>query len=365
MDKLIINTLLLYLLMLFASCQKIDHTYVGSEPVEEVTSQYHDSSLTLLERMKNIDAFSRKEKVYAPHPTDSLITIATNYAMLKKTAYNQKDWKEYALLDQKYMKLCDSIAAQVEKVSIQDSQTVYDLPKTEQRLAKQQTKNPVFHLRMILMILIYLLLILLLIYTYLTHRQEKRQWILRQQQQDLRNKERLTIYEDRIRKYKEQIASKEQTLHSLKEYQKNQDLEIENLNTIHVRLKNELQLLKQKKPLHEIKVAEIAFRNSSLYVRFHDKMVWQPSLEDWQTLFNEIDLIYPTFALTLNNVLPGLTLSENRLCYLLKIQVRPAIIARLLCCSETNITMLRKRLYKKAFNKEATAKEFDKYILEI
>lgn len=112
-------------------------------------------------------------------------------------------------------------------------------------------------------------------------------------------------------------------------------------------LENEIQSLKHKKHIQENRAEEIAFKNSSLYAQFHDKKNWTPAPEDWQALLDKIDLIYPTLASTLSKTLPGSTISEKRLCYLLKIQVKPTVIARLLCCSDTNITMLRKRLYKK------------------
>ena len=175
----------------------------------------------------------------------------------------------------------------------------------------------------------------------------------------------MSIYENQIHDYEEQIALNEQTLHSLKEHLQDQNLKIESLNTMRTHLENEIQSLKHKKHIQENRAEEIAFKNSSLYAQFHDKKNWTPASEDWQALLDKIDLIYPTLASTLSKTLPGSTISEKRLCYLLKIQVKPTVIARLLCCSDTNITMLRKRLYKKAFNKDVPAKEFDRYILDI
>ena len=90
-----------------------------------------------------------------------------------------------------------------------------------------------------------------------------------------------------------------------------------------------------------------AFKNSSLYAQFHDKKNWTPAPEDWQALLDKIDLIYPTLASTLSKTLPGSTISEKTFMLSTVIQVKPTVIARLLCCSDTNITMLRKRLYKK------------------
>ena len=56
---------------------------------------------------------------------------------------------------------------------------------------------------------------------------KKSQLILRQQEKDIQNKERLSIYENQIHDYEEQIALNEQTLHSLKEHLQDQNLKIE------------------------------------------------------------------------------------------------------------------------------------------
>ena len=297
--------------------------------------------------------------------TTRLDTRISAYATLKKIAYKQNDWKQYVLLDQKYTSMHDSLHAQGEMESIRKYQALYDHQETELKLTKEQAKNAVSNLRIIIVMIVCFLVISLSTYAYFKHKQEKSQLILRQQEKDIQNKERLSIYENQIHDYEEQIALNEQTLHSLKEHLQDQNLKIESLNTMRTHLENEIQSLKHKKHIQENRAEEIAFKNSSLYAQFHDKKNWTPAPEDWQALLDKIDLIYPTLASTLSKTLPGSTISEKRLCYLLKIQVKPTVIARLLCCSDTNITMLRKRLYKKAFNKDVPAKEFDRYILDI
>lgn len=83
----------------------------------------------------------------------------------------------------------------------------------------------------------------------------------------------MSIYENQIHDYEEQIALNEQTLHSLKEHLQDQNLKIESLNTMRTHLENEIQSLKHKKHIQENRAEEIAFKNSSLYAQFHDKKI--------------------------------------------------------------------------------------------
>ena len=109
-----------------------------------------------------------------------------------------------------------------------------------------------------------------------------------------------------------------------------------------------------------------AFVNSPLYSRFHDKHeIWIPTAEDWEALSQGVDSVFAGFGAALDESLPHLSLVERRLCYLVKIGVKPGVIARLLCCSDSAVSMYRKRLYEKATGQSGSAKDFDRYISEL
>lgn len=107
------------------------------------------------------------------------------------------------------------------------------------------------------------------------------------------------------------------------------------------------------------------FKMSEIYVRFHDKEKTKVESEEWTKLFQSIDLTYPQFAHRLNERLPESTMLELQVCNLIKANVPPSLIATLLNCSTTNISMTRKRLYQKAHNREGSSSEFDQFIRDL
>ena len=116
----------------------------------------------------------------------------------------------------------------------------------------------------------------------------------------------------------------------------------------------------------ENEASRSAFVNSPLYSRFHDKHeIWTPTAEDWEALSQGVDSVFAGFGAALDESLPHLSLVERRLCYLVKIGVKPGVIARLLCCSDSAVSMYRKRLYEKATGQSGSAKDFDRYISEL
>ena len=132
------------------------------------------------------------------------------------------------------------------------------------------------------------------------------------------------------------------------------------------RLERQVRDYEERSARQESEASRSAFVNSPLYSRFHDKHeIWTPTAEDWEALFGGVDSAYPGFSVALGESLPHLSLVERRLCYLVKIGVKPGVIARLLCCSDSAVSMYRKRLYEKATGQGGSAKDFDRYISEL
>ena len=132
------------------------------------------------------------------------------------------------------------------------------------------------------------------------------------------------------------------------------------------RMERQVRDYEERSARQESEASRSAFVNSPLYSRFHDKHeIWTPTAEDWEALFGGVDSAYPGFSVALGESLPHLSLVERRLCYLVKIGVKPGVIARLLCCSDSAVSMYRKRLYEKATGQSGSAKDFDRYISEL
>ena len=136
-------------------------------------------------------------------------------------------------------------------------------------------------------------------------------------------------------------------------------------NTLQERLEEDVETSREKVCQHENHEARTAFANSPLYDRFQKKIAWEPSPDDWAELFRSVDSGYPQFASALDRDLPGLTIQERRLCYLIKINVKPSRVAQLLNMADNNVSMWRKRLFTKATGQAGGSKDFDSYILNI
>ena len=132
------------------------------------------------------------------------------------------------------------------------------------------------------------------------------------------------------------------------------------------RLERQARDYEERLARQDSEASRSAFVNSPLYSRFHDKHeIWTPTAEDWEALSQGVDSVFAGFGAALDESLPHLSLVERRLCYLVKIGVKPGVIARLLCCSDSAVSMYRKRLYEKATGQSGSAKDFDRYISEL
>ena len=113
---------------------------------------------------------------------------------------------------------------------------------------------------------------------------------------------------------------------------------------------------------HQIELLQ-NLKNSSVYKNFHENEEWKPSTKDWEELFQLINAIYPSFAQKLQEAYPKILIQMERLCYLVRIHVKPSRLSMLL--NHSNISVLRKRLYLKMSGKTGKASDFDLYINDL
>ena len=86
-----------------------------------------------------------------------------------------------------------------------------------------------------------------------------------------------------------------------------------------------------------------------------------PTDEDWQSLSDAINQTYPQFSSRLFS-LCSLSPHEYRVCLLLKAGFEPVRISILTFRSKAAISVVRSRLYEKAFGKKGSAKDWDEVI---
>ncbi|MBQ4163203.1 MAG: hypothetical protein IJD84_10065 [Parabacteroides sp.] len=108
------------------------------------------------------------------------------------------------------------------------------------------------------------------------------------------------------------------------------------------------------------------FINQPIILKFQTSLDdWHPDTEDWQQLFDLLNQEELSFISRLKAKYEKLSLTELKICCLIKIQIPPAQIARLLEVSTNYIYMVRTRLYEKIHKQKGKAKDLDMFILNL
>ena len=135
-------------------------------------------------------------------------------------------------------------------------------------------------------------------------------------------------------------------------------------------LEREIQRLQSVNQIVQLRVQDIAMaeqviKDSAICKKFHempnDKYFLHPSPEDWDCLERQINDEYPQFSKKLKS-LCTLSKQEYHMCLLIKINMKPIDMAKLLNLSKSSIAMKRTRLYQKHFGEEGGSREWDELI---
>ena len=111
---------------------------------------------------------------------------------------------------------------------------------------------------------------------------------------------------------------------------------------------------------------EEALRRSDIYAycyRAIEDSSTRLTETEWKELENIINDTYDNFTNKLFILHPSITKMELRICLLLKIKIPVSIISQLVCRTQSAVSMSRKQLYKKIFNKEGTPANLDDFIV--
>lgn len=86
--------------------------------------------------------------------------------------------------------------------------------------------------------------------------------------------------------------------------------------------------------------------------------------DEWQQVERSLATVYPGFTAQLRSLYP-MSDVEYRTCLLIKLRIPNKDIAAVLAREVNTISSLRKRLYKKVFDREGGARDWDEFILSI
>ena len=107
--------------------------------------------------------------------------------------------------------------------------------------------------------------------------------------------------------------------------------------------------------------------------RFHElsSQDAHPSASEWQALHRQIEDLYPAFFPTLAENYArqvsgqGLTEQEQRIVGLIAIRCTPLQMSVLLVCSKSNVSNMRRRLFRKLTGMEGTGTDLDRLVADI
>lgn len=109
---------------------------------------------------------------------------------------------------------------------------------------------------------------------------------------------------------------------------------------------------------------EARFLQSDYYQRVRRKIESGEAMSqhDWDELEANVTMFAPDFLTKLQS-LYRFSLVELHVCLLIKARFTPAEISTLLCKSQSGVSSIRSRLYKKVFNKKGSSIDWDDFII--
>ena len=211
-------------------------------------------------------------------------------------------------------------------------------------------------------ILVFVLLgILMGYYAWKFYRQKKNTEIIRERLlrkvEENRYRQSVSQIEDNLQK----ISQLEQQLANA--YQRNDIETAERIKLDSELLATENQNLEVRQQRREFALKE--FQKSELYAQIklsNDEDHASLSEIEWDQLAHYIDDIYDNFRNRLIGIV-DMSITELRVCYLIKAGASPTIISAILCKSKPAVSMLRQRLYEKITHQKGSAKQLDEFII--
>ncbi len=283
-------------------------------------------------------------------------TRAGGLFQLKEIAFTQKQWELAASLSHRYESLRDSIEKEMQAESIRNVQAFYSYNDIERDLWEARLYASQQKFFYTLSIIGCLILLVGNIFMFIHYRQERKNALRR-----LKDNEKQILKKEQ--EIKDLSSVKNSLLHDIQEH-KIKEQQLEKLSHIKESLERDISILKtensnlrNQEETRKEKLAQLQV--GRLYDKFRSPISWTPTNDDWNKLFVTVEACFPNFAIGLQESVP-LSESEKKICYLIKIGVKPGAIAILLNLG--NASIYRKRLYEKLTGKKGNAKDLDCYI---
>lgn len=231
--------------------------------------------------------------------------------------------------------------------------------KEKENIMLQEKNN-----RNIIMIISASAIALILLITLIIYIRYSR---IKRKEQLIRHKYSEQILNENLQKSEEHINKNKQKIEKLIS-------RIESTDKENIELRKELEREKERlfssNTIAEIGIKERAaaheaIMNSPIYQAFYrmsdNTSDLHPSNKDWANLEKLINREYDNFTNKLNS-LCKLSMIEYRVSMLIKLNFEPKRISNLICCSDSNISTIRSRLYFKTFGRKGGCNKWDEFI---
>lgn len=231
--------------------------------------------------------------------------------------------------------------------------------KEKENIMLQEKNN-----RNIIIIISASAIALILLITFILYIRYSR---IRRKEQLIRHKYSEQILNENLQKSEEHINNNKRKIEMLQSRLESTDKE-------NIELRKELEREKERlfssNTIAEIGIKERAaaheaIMNSPIYQAFYrmsdNTSDLHPSNKDWANLEKLINREYNNFTNKLNS-LCKLSMIEYRVSMLIKLNFEPKRISNLICCSDSNISTIRSRLYFKTFGRKGGCNKWDEFI---
>lgn len=297
----------------------------------------------------------------------ALDDVYAKYSASKQLGHyylEHKDMAKAAIFLDEYDRYTDSIQeiTQTETVAKIDAVYNYNIREEENEKLKEEITTDRFVTAVAVVLAIAAILAVLAFIQYskkkrlaerIKHENEKRYLNSLYEQ----SSKFISDNNSKIEALKQELAASASKNESLAAALKAKEEQLNNLNMMaEIRTKNR-ELAATGLENSDIRTKIFTLLNDNTTSEFGKKL----STEDWQALGKEVNSHYPEFKERISE-LCKISDSEYKVCLLLKIEVKPIDISILTSKTKSAISVMRKRLYLKAFGKEETPEKWDEFI---
>ena len=328
---------------------------IGARPIYAIAADIYnkvgkeDSAVILYKKLYALD------DVYAKHRASK---------RLGRYYLEYKDMAKAALFLDEYDRYTDSIQAiiQTETVAKIDAVYNYNIREEENERLKEEIITDRFIITVAAVLVIAAILAVLALIQY-----SKKKRLAERIKYENEKRYLNSLYEQsskfisdnnsKIEALKQELAASASKNESLAAALKAKEEQLSNLNMMaEIRTKNR-ELAAAGLENSDIRTKIFTLLNDNTTVNFGKKL----TAEDWQLLSDEKNSHSPEFTERIP-YLCKISDSEYKVCLLLKIGVSPKDIATLTIKTKSAISVMRKRLYTKAFGNDATPEMWNEFI---